>query len=125
MNTLAIRPIRNEEDYRSALAEIDTIIDAVEGSPEAETLEVLSVLVADYEDKHHLIDSPDPIAFLEFILESRGLTRKDLEPYIGSRSRVAEIMNRRRRLSLDMVRRLNSALGLPAEVLIRPYNTRV
>ena len=123
MNRVAIRPIRNEEDYRAALGEIETLIDAPEGSPDAETLEVISVLVADYEDKYHKIEAPDPISFLEFIMESRGLSRKDLEHYIGSRSRVAEIMNRRRALSMDMVRRLSKGLDLPADVLIQSYQT--
>src|SRR5438034_112536 len=121
MNTVAVRPIKSEVDYRAALAQIDDLIDTPEDSPDAELLEVLSVLVADYEDKYHAIEAPDPISFLEFVMESRGLTRKDLEPYIGSRSRVAEIMNRKRGLSMDMVRRLNKGLDLPAEVLIQPY----
>jgi Predicted transcription regulator containing HTH domain len=120
--TKVIHPIRNDTDYRAALAEIDHLIDAREGSKEAETLEVLSVLVADFEDKHHAIEAPDPISFLEFVMESRGLTRKDLEPYIGSRARVAEIMNRKRALSMAMVRRLSQGLDLPAHVLIRPYD---
>ena len=121
MIALVVRPVRSEHDYRAALAEIDRLIDAAEGSPEFETLEVLSILVADYEDKHCVIEGPDPISFLEFVMESRGLTRRDLEPYIGSRSRVAEILNRRRALSMDMVRRLCNGLDLPAHVLIQPY----
>jgi len=124
MTALAVRPVRNEQDYRAALAEIDGLIDATDGSPEFDRLEVLSVLVADYEDKHHAIEGPDPISFLEFVMHSRGLTRKDLEPYIGSRSRVAEIMNRKRVLSMGMVRRLSKGLDLPANVLIQPYPTR-
>ena len=121
MNKVSIRPIKNEEDYRAAMAEIDILVDSPVGSPGAETLEVISVLVADYEDRYHRIEAPDPISFLEFVLDSRGLTRKDLEPYIGSRSRVAEIMNRRRVLSMDMVRRLSTGLDLPAHVLIQSY----
>src|SRR5207247_11224295 len=76
MTWTKIRPIRNEEDYHRALAAIDSLIDATEDSPESEMLEVISVIVADYEDKHHAIEAPDPIAFLEFIMESRRLTRK-------------------------------------------------
>jgi HTH-type transcriptional regulator / antitoxin HigA len=121
MTGLAVRPIRSNEDYRAALAEIDRLIDVPEGSVEAEMLEVISILLANYEDTHHRIDAPDPISFLEFVMESRGLTRKDLEPFIGSRSRVAEVMNRRRRLSMHMVRQLSAGLGLPADVLIQPY----
>ncbi len=114
MIALEIRPVRNEQDYRAALAVIDGLIDAVEGSPEFDRLEVLSVLVADYEDKYHAIKAPDPISFLEFVMDSRRLTRKDLEPYIGSRSRVAEILNRKRALTMEMVRRLSAGLDLPA-----------
>lgn len=121
MNVPTVRPIRNEQDYRTVLAEIDGLIDAAEDTPEFDRLEVLSVLVADYEDKRHPVEAPDPISFLEFVLESRGLTRKNLEPYIGSRSRVAEIMNRKRGLSMEMVRRLCNGLDLPAHVLIQPY----
>jgi HTH-type transcriptional regulator/antitoxin HigA len=121
MPSLAVRPIRTEEDYRAALAEVDRLVDAPEGSPEAEILEVLSILVADYEDAHHRIDAPDPITFIEFVMASRGLTRKDLEPYIGSRSRVSEVMNRRRALSMQMVRNLAGGLNLPVDVLVQPY----
>jgi HTH-type transcriptional regulator/antitoxin HigA len=121
MNPVTIRPIKNDEDYLAALADIDALIDAPESSPEAEVLDVISVLVADYEDRYHRIEAPDPISFLEFVMESRGLTRKDLEPYIGSRSRVAEIMNRKRALSMEMVRRLSRGLDLPADVLIQSY----
>ena len=121
MPSLAVRPIRSEEDYREALAEIDRLLDAPEGSEEADMLEVLSVLVADYEDKHHHIEAPDPISFLEFVMESRGLTRKDLEPFIGTRTRVSEVLNRRRRLTMEMIRRLSAGLNLPADVLLQPY----
>lgn len=123
MNAFTVRPVRNEEDYRAALAQIDRLINAAEDSLEFEMLEVLSVLVADYEDKHHVIEGPDPISFLEFVMESRSMTRRDLEPYIGSRSRVAEILNRKRALSMDMVRRLCKGLDLPPDVLIQQYST--
>jgi HTH-type transcriptional regulator / antitoxin HigA len=116
------RPIRTEADYRAPLAEIERLIDAPEGSAEAERLELISVLVADYEDRYHEIEAPDPISFLQFVMESRGLTRKDLEPFIGSRARVAEVLNRKRVLSMEMVRRLTSGLDLPAHVLIQPYD---
>jgi HTH-type transcriptional regulator/antitoxin HigA len=121
MTKLQWRPLRSETDYRAALAEIDNLIDAPEGSPESDALEALSILVADYEGKHHAIESPDPISFLAFVMEARGLTRRDLEPYIGSRSRVAEILNRNRGLSIEMIRRLVRGLNLPAEVLIQDY----
>ena len=122
MNALAVRPIRNDNDYRAALEDIDCVIDSAEGTPEFDKLEVLSVLVADYEDKHHAIEPPDRVSFLEFVMESRDLTRKDLETYIGSRSRVAGIMNRKRALSIEMVRRLRKGLDLPTDLLIEPYS---
>lgn len=119
----SISAIRGEADYRSALIIIDQLIDSPDGSSDANRLEIISLLVADYVDKHKIIPTPDPIIFIEFIMESRGLTRKDLEPYIGSRARVAEILNRRRGLSLDMIRNLCSGLDLPPKVLIKPYAT--
>jgi HTH-type transcriptional regulator/antitoxin HigA len=119
---LNIYPIKTEADYEGALAEIDAIFDAQPGTPEGDRLEVLTTLVEAYERQHHAIAPPDPIEALLYYLESRGLTRRDLEPYIGSRARVAEILNRRRALTIDMIRRLNTGLGIPAEVLIRPYS---
>jgi HTH-type transcriptional regulator/antitoxin HigA len=85
---------------------------------------VLTTLVEIYESKHHPIPAPDPIEAILYMLESRGLTRRDLEPYIGSRARVAEVLNRRRRLTLSMIRRLHAGLGIPAEILIQPYEHR-
>jgi len=121
MTMAEVRPVRTEAEYKRALDEIDSLLDAPEGSVASEMLEVLTVLVSDYEQKHYPIANPHPIAFLEFVMESRGLSRKDIEPYIGGRNRVAEILNRKRPLSIQMIRRLNSGLNLPAEVLIQPY----
>lgn len=116
-----IRPIRTEADYQAALKEIESLMDAKPGTPEEDKLDILAALVEVYEEKHHPIPPPNPIAALEYYLESRGLTAKALEPYIGSRSRVWEIMNRRRRLSLEMIRRLEKGTGIPASILIQPY----
>lgn len=113
-----IKPIRNEADYESALQEIGRYLDAAEGSSERDRLEVLSVLVDDYEAKHHPIGPPDPIAAIEFVLEQRGLSRKDLEDVIGSSGRISEVMNRQRPLTLIMIRKLVAKFDLPAEVLI-------
>ena len=115
-----IKPIRNEVDYDLALQDIDRCLDAAgaEGSPEQDRLEVLSILVDDYEAKHHSIDLPDPIAAIEFVLEQRGLSRKDLEDVIGSSGRISEVMNKQRPLTLAMIRKLVSKFDLPAEVLI-------
>ena len=118
-----IRPIRTEADYEATLEEIETLFAATAGTPEGDRLDVLTTLVAAYEDQHHPIEAPDPVEAITYYMESRGLTRNDLEPYIGSRARVAEILNRRRPLSLEMIRRLHSQLGIPAEVLIQPYTT--
>ena len=116
-----IRPIRTEADYEATLEEIETLFAATAGTPEGDRLDVLTTLVAAYEDQHHPIEAPDPVEAITYYMESRGLTRNDLEPYIGSRARVAEILNRRRPLSLEMIRRLHSQLGISAEVLIQPY----
>jgi HTH-type transcriptional regulator/antitoxin HigA len=118
-----IRPIRNEEDYEAALAEIEQLFDAAQGMPEGDRLEVLVTLVEAYEDQHYSIPDPDPIEALYYYMESRDLSRKDLEPYIGSRARVSEVLNRKRPLTLGMIRRLNSGLGISADVLIRSYPT--
>lgn len=118
---MELKPIRTEAEHNEALADIERLWDAPEGSPEADRLEVLAMLVEAYEKAHFPIEAPDPVAFLEYVMDSRGLTRKDLEPYIGPRGRVADIMNRTRPLSVTMIRRLSSGLGLPADVLIQPY----
>jgi HTH-type transcriptional regulator/antitoxin HigA len=114
-----IKPIRNEADYELALQEIDRCLDASSGSPERDRLEVLTVLVDDYEAKHHPISPPEPIAAIEFVLEQRGLSRKDLEGVIGSSGRISEVMNNQRSLTLAMIRKLVEKFDLPADVLIR------
>lgn len=119
-----LKPIRTEEEHAEALLEVERLWNAPEGSAEADRLDVLALLIEAYESAHLPIEPPDPISFLEYIMDSRGLTRKDLEPYIGPRGRVADIMNRTRPLSIGMIRRLVSGLGLPAEVLVRPYPLR-
>jgi HTH-type transcriptional regulator/antitoxin HigA len=121
---MMIKPIHTEAEYQAALAQVEASWDAVDGSDEAEQLEVLSMLVEVYEKQHFPIEAPDPIEFLNYVLETRGLARKDLEPYIGPRGRVSDIMNRVRPLSLDMIRRLSTGLGLPANVLIQDYSLR-
>jgi HTH-type transcriptional regulator/antitoxin HigA len=121
---MKLQPIRTRSDYAAALREAERLWDAPEKSPEAEQLEVLALLIEDYERRHFPIDSPDPIDFLLNVMEWRGLSRKDLEPYIGSRARVAEVLNRVRPLTLEMIRRLASGLKLPADVLIRGYELK-
>ena len=119
-----LRPIRTEADYEAALAQIEALMDAAPGTPAHDRLEVLSILVEAYEAEHHPIPLPDPISAIEFHMERLGLTRKDLTPYIGSRGRVSEIMNRRRPLTLRMIRNLEEGLGIPAEILIQPYDLK-
>lgn len=121
---VAVRPIRTEQDYEEALAEVGEIMTARPGTPEGDRLDVLSTLIEAYEAEHHRIDAPDPIALLEFAMEQQGLDRAALEPMIGGRSRVSEILSRRRSLSLGMIRNLRAGLKLPAEVLVRTYPLR-
>jgi len=119
---MEIRPIKTEADYEAALAEIERLFEAEPDTPEGDRLEILTTLVEAYEEVHYPIPYPDPIEAIRYYMESRGLVRRDLEPYIGSRARVSEILNRRRPLSLTMIRQLNKGLGIPAEVLIKPYD---
>ena len=121
---MEIRPIRNKKEYKAALIEIEQLWTAPAKSAEADRLDVLALLVEHYEKTHFPIADPDPIEFIEHVMESRGLSRKDLEPVIGPRGRVADILNRTRPLTLEMIRRLVSQLNLPAEVLVKPYAMR-
>ena len=121
---MELKPIRTKAEYKAALREVEALFDAPEKSPEADRLEVLSMLVEKYEARHYPIPAPDPIDFLNYAMESRGLTRKDLEAHIGSRGRVAEVLNRARPLTLAMIRRLSESLSLPADVLIADYELR-
>ena len=119
---MEIRPIKTEKDYNSVLKQIEQLFNAAPGTTMGDRLEVLATLVEAYEDKHYNIPMPDPVEAILYHLESRGLTRRELEPFIGSRARVSEILNRRRSLSLKMIRKLSNGLGIPAEVLIQPYD---
>ncbi len=118
-----VHPIRTEADHRAALAEIAALMDAKMGTPEGDRLDVLATLVEAYEGAHFRIETPDPIAAIRFMMEQKQLSRRDLEPAIGSRARVAEVLNRRRALTLPMIRRLSRLLDIPADVLIQPYKT--
>jgi HTH-type transcriptional regulator / antitoxin HigA len=116
----AIRPIHTDADHAAAMAEIADLWESVDGTPESDRLDVLATLVDAYEVKRWPIRAPDPIAAIQFRLDQQGLTRKDLEPFIGSRARVSEIMTGKRHLTLAMIRRLSEGLGIPASVLIQP-----
>ena len=121
---MQIRPIKNKADHRAALKEIERLMEAKPGTAAGDRLEVLVTLVDRYESEHEPVEPPDPIEALIYHMESRGLSRRDLEPFWGSRARVAEVLNRRRALTIEMIRKLHDGLGISAEVLIRPYSVR-
>ena len=116
---MQIHPVRTEQDHRAAVARIEKLMSASAGSREGDELDVLATLVDAYEAKHHAIDAPDPVAAIQFRMEQQQLSRRDLEPMIGSRARVSEVMTGRRSLTLAMVRRVKDGLGISADVLIR------
>lgn len=120
---MEIKPIKNDADYQAALEEIERLFDAAPDTPEGDRLEVMVTLVEAYEEKHYSLPMPDPIEAILYHMESRGLSRRDLEPYIGSRARVSEVLNRKRSLTMEMIRNLHTGLGITAEVLIQPYHT--
>jgi HTH-type transcriptional regulator/antitoxin HigA len=121
---MEIKPIRTKRDYERTLGEIERLWGAKEGTAEGDLLDVLATLVEAYERKQFPIDAPDPIEAIRFRLEQQGLDPRALVGVIGGRSRVYEVMQRKRGLSLAMIRRLNDHFGIPAEVLIRPIRTR-
>jgi len=120
---MEIRPIRTDEDYQAALAEASSLMSAEAGTPEGDRLDVLATLIEAYEAAHYPVEAPDPIAAIEFMIEQKGLGRRDLESAIGGRGRVSEILNRKRPLTLPMIRALAALLELPADVLIKDYPT--
>ncbi len=114
-----VKPIRSEADYEAAMAEVERLWGTKSGTPRGDRLDVLATLIDAWEGEHHPMDPPDPIEAIKFRMEQQNLTRKDLEGILGTRTRVAEVLNRRRGLSINMIRRLHEELGIPAEVLIR------
>ncbi len=121
ISMLETRPIRTEADYRAALDEIERLFDAELNTPEFDRLEVLTTLVEAYEQKHYPIEAPDPIEAVLYYLESRGLSVDELEPVIGSKAEIADILHRKQALTLEMIRGLHQQLGIPAQILIQPY----
>lgn len=114
-----IQPIRSEADYQAALKEIDRLTDSRPGTPDGDRMDVLATLVEAYETKHFPIPEPDdPVEVLEYYMESRGLSRSDLIAYLGSKERVSEVLNRKRGLSLEMIRRLHDGLGIPTDLIL-------
>ncbi len=124
MTATEIKPIRTKRDYEAALTEIERLWGAKAKTPEGDRLDVLATLIDAYETEHYPMDPPDPIEAIKFRMEQQGLTRRDLEEIIGTRTRIAEILNRKRGLSITMIRRLHERLGISAEVLIRPSRKR-
>ena len=123
--TAEVRPIRSKRDHEAALKEVERLWGAKAGTREGDRLDVLATLIDAYEAEHYPMDPPDPIEAIEFRMEQQELTRRDLEEIIGTSTRIAEIMNRKRGLSIAMIRRLHERLGISADVLIRPSRKRV
>jgi len=119
-----LKPIKTRADYEAAMVEIRRLWGAKSGTPDGDRLDILATLVDAHEARHFPMDPPDAIEAIKFRMEQQGLTRKDLEGVLGSRTRVAEVLNGRRGLSINMIRRLHDKLGISAEVLIRPSRTR-
>ncbi len=118
---MEIKPVKTDKDYSEALQEVEKLMNATPDSPEGDRLEILVTLIESYEEKNYPIPPPDPVGAILHQMESQGLSRRDLEPLLGSRARVSEILNKKRSLSLNMIRKLQKKLGISAEILIRPY----
>ena len=116
-----IAPIRNEKDYQKALDRLEVIFDAKKGTKRGDELEILSILIDRYENENFPIGMPDPIEAIKFRMEQIGMKQKDLAEVVGFKSRVSEIMNKKRKLTLDMIRKLNTTLHIPTEVLVQDY----
>ena len=119
-----VRPIRTKRDYEAALREVERLWGSKTGTSSGDRLDVLATLIDAYEAEHYPMDPPDPIEAIKFRMEQQGLTRRDLEEIIGTRTRIAEVLNRKRGLSIAMIRRLHEQLGISADVLIRPSRKR-
>ena len=118
---MEIKPIKTDKDYNQALKRLETIFDAKKGSPEGDELEVLGILVDQYENEHFPIGLPDPIEAIKFRMEQMGYNQNDLAKIVGLKSRASEILNKKRKLSLEMIRQLHDRLNIPTDVLIQTY----
>ena len=119
-----VKPIRSEKDYEAAVAEVESLWGSKSGTAKGDRLDVLATLIESWETAHYPMDQPDPIEAIKFRMAQQGLTRKDLEGIIGTRARIAEVLDRKRGLSIAMIRRLNAELHIPAEILIKPTRKR-
>jgi len=118
-----IRPIKTEDDYTNTLSTIESLMDAKPNTPQMDELEVLTTLVEAYEEQHYKIEAPDPIEAIKFRMEQEGLKQKDLVAIVGSKSRVSEILNKKRKLTIEMIRNLHKQLHIPIESLFLDYKT--
>ena len=116
-----IYPVKTEKDYEKAIKRLDQIFDAKQGTKEGDELEILSILIEKFENEHYPIDLPDPIEAIKFRMEQLGMKQNDLTEVIGFKSRVSEILNKKRKLTLEMIRKLNEYLSIPVNVLIQKY----
>jgi HTH-type transcriptional regulator/antitoxin HigA len=119
-----LKPLRSERDYERALSDVERLWGARAGTPHGDRMDILATLIDAYESEHYPMDPPDPIEAIKFRMEQQGLTRKDLEKVLGTRMRVSEVLNRKRGLSINMIRRLHEKLGISADVLIRSVRGR-
>lgn len=118
---MTIKPIKTKKDYQQALERLEEIFDAAKGTPEGDELEILGILIEKYETEHFPVDLPDPIEAIKFRMEQLGYNQSDLAQVIGLKSRASEILNRKRKLTLQMVRDLHKKLNIPSDVLLQPY----
>jgi HTH-type transcriptional regulator/antitoxin HigA len=116
-----IAPIRNEKDYQNALNRLEVIFEAKRGTEQGDELEILSILIDKYENENFPIGLPDPIEAIKFRMEQKGMKQEDLAEVVGFKSRVSEILSKKRKLTLDMIRKLNTTLRIPTEVLVQDY----
>ena len=118
---MTIKPINNETDYQEALKRLEIIFDSKKGTPEGDELEILGILLEKYENEHFPIDFPDPIVAIKFRMEQMGYNQTDLAKVVGLKSRASEILNRKRKLTLEMIRNIHDRMNIPTEVLIQKY----
>ena len=118
---MTIKPIKSKKDYLAAMNRLETIFDAKPGTSEGDELEVLGILIDKYEQEHYPIEYPDPIEAIKFRMEQLGYSQNDLAKVVGLKSRASEILNKKRKLTLEMIRQLHQVLGIPTDVLIQNY----
>ena len=118
---MTIKPIKSKKDYQAALTRLEQIFDAKPGSKDGDELEILGILIEKYEQDRYPIDFPDPIEAIKFRMEQLGYTQNDLARVVGLKSRASEILNRKRKLSLETIRQIHHSLGIPTDVLIQSY----